>query len=69
MTAPLVEMTERPTGVVLHLPKRSCTGCTHWDTPENDEGLVTSVCTLWNEPLDDETVAAECPDFNRDEDS
>lgn len=65
---PLVETTTAPMGVLLHLPKRTCVGCTHFATPEDDAGMLTSHCTLWNEPLDDETVAADCPDFDRDED-
>jgi hypothetical protein len=71
MTPPLVAIaSDRPMGELLHLPlqKRSCVQCKHFDTPEDEKGLLSSHCTQWNEPLDDETVAAECPDFDRDED-
>ena len=66
MTAQIA-LAEPPTATVFHLPKRSCIDCTHFDTPEDDAGLVSSHCTLWNEPLDDEKVAAECPDFERED--
>lgn len=55
------------TAKVIYLPLRKCSDCRHFDTPEDDEGLVAARCSLWNEPLDDERVGADCPDYEPDE--
>jgi hypothetical protein len=47
--------------LLLH-PPRSCVGCEHFDTGEADTEISTS-CSLAAEPIDDETVAATCPDY------
>lgn len=50
-----------PILTLLH-PPRSCVGCKHFDTGEADME-ITPQCTLAAELLDDETVAASCPDY------
>lgn len=54
-------------GVVIYLPRRRCNGCVFFDTPEDAAGMVGSWCLNWDEPIDNETVADECPDYEPEE--
>lgn len=46
---------------VLELRRpRSCLGCEHFDL---GIGEVSTHCVEWDEPIDDESVAATCPDY------
>lgn len=51
-----------PTLILQLHPPRSCVGCAHFDTGEADME-ITPRCQLANELIDDETVAASCPDY------
>lgn len=50
-------------GQLVHLhPPRTCVDCV-FHALESEDGLLSSVCRRWQEPLDTETVAATCPDY------
>lgn len=39
---------------------RSCLGCEHLDMGTTE---VSTRCVEWDEPIDDESVGATCPDY------
>lgn len=47
--------------ITLH-PPRTCVDCVYFELQEDEVGL-SGACTRWHEPIDTETVAAACPDY------
>jgi len=46
----------------LH-PPRLCIDCVHFRAIEDERGLLGTECALFDEPIDDERIAADCGDY------